>query len=438
MPRRRANPRRISGAHAMFGLVLGLATITMGPGSQGSEQDIIQPPTVNPPGVPAMDESVKAIVDGNTRFALELYAKLRSRSEGNLFYSPASLSTALAMAYAGARGETATQMDAALHFGTPPEGESIHDAFAALQSAWNPGGKAGYRLSVANRLWGQQGFDFRPAFLAVTRDAYGAELATVDFRTQAEAARGRINTWVEEHTAGKIVDLIPPGALNALTRLVLTNAVYFKGDWSTPFQKEATRDEPFHLADRRKVEVPLMHRAGRYKFWAGEGLKVLELPYGETDAVVMQVFLPDQIEGLPALEARLTPEALARWSGSLRSQQVIVTLPRFKLTSEFELAETLSALGMPRAFSPSEADFTGMSSEEELCLSAVLHKAFVDVNEEGTEAAAATGVLLMATSAQIPREPPPVFRADHPFVFLIRDTRTGSILFLGRLVEPEG
>jgi serpin B len=383
----------------------------------------------------AMSADVRAVVEGNNRFALDLYGRLRSGQPGNLFFSPGSLSTAVAMTYAGARGQTAEQMAQVLHFRLPQE--KLHPAFTALQETWDADGeKTGYRLSVANRLWGQEGFDFRPAFLATTRESYGAELAQVDFARQAEPARLRINSWVEERTQGKIRDLIPPGVLDAMTRLVLTNAIYFKGDWTDPFEKNATKEAPFHISAHRQVDVPLMSQQDDFRYWAGDGVKVLELPYGKGD-LAMLALLPDKIEGLPALEAGLTTESLSRWLSGLRKQKVQVSLPRFTLTSQFQLADVLGAMGMIRAFRPGEADFSGMSSQEELFLSAVVHKAFVDVNEEGTEAAAATGIAVGTTSFVVPQEPV-VFRADHPFVFLIRDNRTGSLLFLGRLANPQG
>ncbi len=380
-----------------------------------------------------VSNEVRAVGEGNNQFALDLYARLRAGRSDNLFFSPGSLSTALAMTYAGARGQTAQQMAEVLHFQLPPE--KLHPAFGELRRTWDVKDKErGYRLSVANRLWGQEGFDVLPGFLAITREDYGAELAQVDFSSQTEAARRRINSWVEEQTQGKIQDLIAKGVLNAMTRLVLTNAISFKGDWTEPFRKEATQVAPFHISVRQQTDVPLMHQKDDFRYWAGDGLKVLELPYGKGD-LAMLLLLPDELEGLSALEAKLTTENLSRWQLGLRNQDVRIDLPRFKLTSEFELADVLKAMGMTRAFTPREADLSGMSSEEELFLSAVIHKAFVDVNEEGTEAAAATAVGVFAAAAI---RQPTVFRADHPFVFLIRDNRTGSILFLGRLVNPKG
>ncbi len=379
-----------------------------------------------------MGENVQAVVAGNNEFALDLYAKLREGGPDNLFFSPASLSTALAMTYAGARGETAEQMARVLHFIlSPPE---LQSAFAVLGQSWSSDIEdQGRQLSIANRLWGQEGLRFLPDYLAVTRDAYGAELARVDFRHDAETARHRINTWVEEQTQDKIKNLIPAGALDALTRLVLTNAVYFKGKWSSPFVEDLTRDEPFYAEAGQETTVPLMYRQGRYRLWAGEGLKVLELPY-DCGELVMLVVLPDAVDGLAELESRLSVGDLNRWIAGLRSQEVVVHLPRFTITAEFQLGGVFKTMGMSVPFDPGRADFSGMATEENLAISAVVHKAFVSVNEEGTEAAAATGVLMFVLAAA-PR-PPVEFRADHPFLFLIRDNRNGSILFLGRLRVP--
>jgi serpin B len=389
------------------------------------------PKSDRPPAPPSAD--VRAVAEDNNRFAFDLYTRLRTGQSDNLFFSTASLSTALAMTYAGARGQTAEQMAQVLHFTLPQE--KLHPAFGELPRYWGVGGKGrGYRLVVANRLWGQAGFHFLPGFLGLTREHYGAELAQVDFARRADEARQRINAWVEEQTQDKIRDLIPPGVLGPMTRLVLTNAIYFKGDWTEPFRKELTQVAPFHVSATQNTGVPLMYQQDDLRYWAGDGLKVLELPYEKGD-LAMLVLLPDEIEGLSDVEAKLNTDNLSRWQSGLRKQEVRVHLPRFRLESQFQLADVLKSMGMTRAFTPGEADLTGMSSEQELYVSAVIHKAFVDVNEEGTEAAAATGVEVKTTAGILG---PAVFRADHPFVFLIRDNRTGSILFLGRLVNPQG
>jgi serpin B len=376
-------------------------------------------------------DDARAAVKANTEFALGLYDKLRTR-DGNLFLSPYSISTALAMTYEGACGETAEEMAKALHF--TPDHERLRAAFAALLARTRPGKKDDYQLSVANALWGQKNFGFLPEFLNHTRESYGAGLREVDFIGSTEEARKTINAWVEKQTKDKIKDLLQPGILTEDTRLVLTNAIYFKGLWARQFKKSATKEEPFRTAGGGSVKAPLMHQTGDFKYAHGGDFQALELPY-RGDDLSMVVLLPKKADGLPALEAKLTASNLDAWLGKLQKQEVEVALPRFKMTRSFGLNATLKALGMRRAFVPGGADFTGMAGSEgrRLFIQAVVHKAFVDVNEEGTEAAAATAVAVGADSEP---PPPPVFRADHPFVFLISDNRSGSVLFLGRLANP--
>lgn len=376
---------------------------------------------------------VLGVAEANNRFALDLYRQLRAE-EGNLFFSPSSISTALAMAYAGAAGETEAEMAKTLHFQMPEK--RLHEGMQSLQALWkSPAEENDIRLHQANRLWGQRSYDFLPAFLEITREHYGAELAEVDF-AQSEEARRRINAWVEEQTERKITELVPAGALSSNTRLVLTNAVYFHGVWAAPFNEERTTDEDFHVTAAEKVQVPLMHRQDEFRYAAVDDLQILELPYGER-SLSMLVLLPREVAGLAKLEAELTFQNLQRWLASVKHEdEVKVYLPRFKTTSQFQLSDTLAAMGMQSAFDRDAADFSGMTDSEDLFISAVIHKAFVDVNEEGTEAAAATGAVIAATAAPVEPEEPPVFRADHPFVFLIRDNRNDSILFLGRIENP--
>jgi serpin B len=370
-------------------------------------------------------------VTGGNRFAIELYGTL-AKEPGNLFLAPASLSTALAMTYAGAGGATAEQMAKVLHFPAPPDG--IAGPYAAFQKGLVAA--ADGRLRIANRLWGRDGYHFLPEFLATTRDAFGAELASVPFGADPEAARREINAWVEGQTEGKIRDLMPAGTIDGLTRLVLTNAVYFKGSWADPFPKDLTKEADFHVTGDTTTRGPLMARQGDYRHFAGDGLQALELPYAG-GRLAMLVLLPDAVDGLPALEKALTPEALARWTDGLRRRKVQVFLPRFTMASQFALKDALRALGLTLPFDMARADFSRITSQEELYVSAVVHKAFVDVNEEGTEAAAATGVAFAPRAMPRPQEPA-VFRADHPFVIAIRDTATGAIMFLGRVVNPNG
>jgi serpin B len=378
----------------------------------------------------AVADDTKAVVMGNNNTAIDLYAQLRAQ-EGNLFFSPYSISTALAMTYAGARGDTAKEMSQALHFSL--DLDRLGPAFGSLYKRINgEGQKRGYQLSTANALWGQKDYKFLPEFLKLTRTHFGAGLQEVDFIRETEAARQTINQWVEKETKEKIKDLMPPGSITVDSRLVLTNAIYFKGDWEEQFKKDLTREEPFKLGGEKTVKVSMMNRTSKVSYFEGDGLQVLEMPYKGKD-LSMVVLLPKKVDGLADFEKGLTEEKLAGWLGKLRSQEVIISFPKFKMTREFSLEGVLTRMGMKLAFVPNRADFSGMNGGTNLFVSAVMHKAFVEVNEEGTEAAAATGVVVTATSLPPPK---PVFRADHQFAFLIRDMQSGSILFLGRVSNP--
>jgi len=374
----------------------------------------------------AAEDAAKAVADGNSAFALDLYAKV-SAKPGNVIYSPYSISMALGMTWAGARGATADEMARTLHFG-----KAVHAGFAALNKRLL-GQQPGYQLSVANRLYVQQGYKLLDSFTAVTTEQYLAPLEQVDF-AKAEA-RAHINQWVEDQTNKRIKDLIGEGVLTSLTRLVLVNAIYFKGTWATEFEKKNTTPQPF-FSGGKKREVPMMFRAMKHeagvRYGEADGVQVLELPY-KGGEVTMVVFLPRARDGLGALEKKLDARKLDQLVGALRSAEVDVFLPRFRVEQSFALAPTLQAMGMPQAFSEKAADFSGMSGKKDLYISAVIHKAFVEVNEEGTEAAAATAVV-MTTKGMA--EPPMAFRADHPFIFALRDAKSGSVLFLGRLDDP--
>lgn len=384
-----------------------------------------------PGAVSAADQA--EVTKGNNAFALDLYGHLREQ-KGNLFFSPESISTVFAMADAGARGPTAAEMARVFHFTLPPD--RLHPAMGALLADMNAP-HPGYELRVADALWAQQDARFLPSYLSLMQSDYGADFHRVDFKTQPEAVRGTINRWVEQQTNNRIQNLIGPGVLTPMTRLVLTNAIYFKGTWRNPFEKGATQDGEFHLSAAQTATAPLMHRTGAYRYYDGGAFQELELPY-EGDDLAMVVLLPKQTDGLPALEQRFTAAAAQQWIDELApAHKVILTLPRFTMTQQFELSGTLSAMGMPQAFTPA-ADFSGMTGKPELSISAAIHKAFIDVNEEGTEAAAATSTVMVATAMLRPaQEPPPIiFRADHPFLFMIRDTKTGGILFMGRVEDP--
>jgi serpin B len=378
--------------------------------------------------IPAeLQADLTPVVEANTAFALALYARLSER-EGNLFFSPYSISTALAMTWAGARDTTEQEMARTLHFVLPQD--RIHPVFGALQQSLQRGTElGGYRLSIANRLWGQQGYPWLESFLSVTRTQYEAELAALDFAGNPETCRQTINTWVLEKTVGKIEDLLPPGILDATTKLVLTNAIYFKGQWASRFDLNQTHSRAFTLLSGQTIQVPTMQQKGEFGLGETTAASILVLPYAGLD-LSMVFLLPHEANGLAALEAQLTPANLTVWLGAVRPADVIASLPRFRTTSEFALKPTLAEMGMVSAFDPNTADFSGMDSRRDLFITAVVHKGYVEVNEEGTEAAAATGVVVGPTSAGL------VFTADHPFVFLIRDSVTESILFLGRIMDP--
>jgi len=387
----------------------------------------------------------QAVVDGNTQFALALYEKLRT-GDGNLFFSPYSVSTALGMTYAGARGETERQIAEAMWYptsaevleklgvaGKPMTAEEFAGAFGRIIRDLNArGGTDAYELRVANALWGQQDFAFLDAFARLVEAEYGGRIRNVDFVAAAEKARRTINTWVEEQTNGKIKDLISQGAVGPMTRLVLTNAIYFKGNWARQFDEDRTQDAPFTLLDASKIQVPMMNQKARFGYAEIDDLQVLQLPY-VGDELSMVILLPKATDGIGRLEQQLTAGNLAGWLDDLREREVIVSIPKFKMTSKFSLESVLRSMGMGQAFTGT-ANFSGMTGRRDLFISAVIHQAYVDVNEEGTEAAAATGVVMKLTSLGPDRTP--VFRADHPFLFMIRDNTSGSILFLGRVSDP--
>jgi serpin B len=385
-----------------------------------------------------------SVVAANNQLAIDLYGRLGGR-EGNLFFSPYSISKALAMTYAGARGDTEREMAAVLHFTLGQEKQ--HRAFLEMRKLLNrnhPAMNGGYsprkaipQLWVSDNLWGQRGYGFRKGYLDLLHECYGAGLQEVDFRTAPERARQTINAWVERQTNHKIPELLAPRAIHSLTRLVLVSAIYFKGDWATPFDKSATRPEIFRIDARRQIRTPMMKNTDEFGYFEDEQLQGLRMMY-QGDDLALLILLPKHAEGLAALEKTLTPEKLKTWMAKLRTQKVDVTLPKFRMTDEFALEDTLMALGMRKAFSPAEADFSGMNDgREPLRIDTVTHKAFVEVNEEGTEAAAATAVGMAALSAPPTISPPiPVLRADHPFLFAICDVQTGLLLFLGRVTNP--
>jgi len=384
-----------------------------------------------PPTSHAADQG--EAVNGSNAFAVDLYAQL-SKQPGNLFFSPESISTAFGMAYAGARGPTATEMQHVFHFTLPPD--RLHPAMGALLAEMN-GQHKGYELHAADALWAQQDSSFEESYLKLVQSDYGADFHRVNFKISPDSVRATINAWVEKQTNNKIKDLLGPGSLRSSTRLVLTNAIYFKGDWQDPFDGEATQKEEFHLSSTQWAMTPMMHRTGGYRYYDGGTFQALELPYAGNE-ISMVILLPKATDGLPALEKLFASGVAGDWIRKLEPvDKVILTLPRFTMTQQFELSGTLSAMGMAQAFSGS-ADFSGMTGKPEFSISAAIHKAYIDVNEKGTEAAAATAIVMYATAMrrEAPEPPPVVFRADHPFLFILLDTKSGSMLFVGRVADP--
>jgi len=398
----------------------------------------------SPPVVTGDDVSV--LVNGNNDFAFDLYQKLKEE-DGNLFFSPYSISTALAMTYAGARGETAEQMVDTLHFVLPEE--RLHSAFNDLDEELAQRGKGrellvvqpegdpvkenieGFRLSTVNALWGQVGYDFLDEYLDLVERYYGGGLKTLDFIGEPEPSRLEINKWASDQTEGRIQNLLPPGVINPLTRIILTNAIYFKARWENEFSERMTQDDTFYLLDGNTVTVPMMHQKTRFAYAEGGDFQAVRLPYlgGE---IAMVVLLPREGR-FEAFEGSLELNKLNDIIGDMVVREVNLALPKFEFEADYRLGKTLSDLGMPAAFSYGLADFSGMDGNRELFISSVIHKTFVSVDEEGTEAAAVTAIPMMGS-------PPPAgpvdFTANRPFIFLIQDIETGSILFIGRILNP--
>ncbi len=387
----------------------------------------------------AAEVDLRELARGNNAFAFDLYQALASEN-GNLFYSPYSISLALAMTYAGAMGETETQMADTLHFLLPPD--VLHPAFNALDRKLASRGSGargkdgeGFKLNIVNAVWGQEDYEFLAAFLDVLAESYGAGVRPIDFQGAPEEARTAINDWVSERTEDRIKDLIPPDVITLLTRMVLANAIYFNAAWSYPFDESDTRPRPFHLLDGNSVDVPMMRTTDEFGYAVGDGYQAVNLPY-DADGLSMTVMLPDPGR-FREFEAALDAALVSRIVEDLDARTVELDLPKFEFESNFLLSETLKAMGMPNAFDRSASDFSGMNGRsclagDDACLyiREVAHKAFVSVDEAGTEAAAATAVVMAIESAP----PPPVsVTVDRPFIFLIWDRDTDAILFVGRV-----
>jgi serpin B len=388
---------------------------------------------IKSPSVPTRDQA--EMVSGNSAFAFDLYRLLKEKEKENLFYSPYSISLALAMTYAGAHGETEQQMAETLHYTLPQD--RLHPAFNWLdlelasrgEGAEGKDGK-GFRLNVANSTWGQKDHTFLPEYLDTLALNYGAGMRLVDFVGNSEGARVAINNWVSDETEGKIKDIVPPGAIDELTRLVLANAIYFNAAWAEPFEEGQTQDGPFYLLDGSQVTVPMMHHTASYGYAEDEGYQAVELPYDGRE-LSMVILLPAEGE-FESFEDSLGAGRVDVIVNGLTYQDIALTMPKFEVASDFSLVDALSEMGMPVAFSMG-ADFSGMDGTRELFIGEVLHKSFITVDEAGTEAAAATAVEMQLKGA--PMNPVTV-TVNRSFIFFIRDIETGTILFVGRVVNP--
>lgn len=407
----------------MLSFIVLASGCVMTPHPDGTSNDVL-----SPMGTP----EVHGIADASNLFAFQLYKRLSAEYSGkNVFFSPFSIFIALAMTYEGAAGKTAEEMGSVLHL---PANDSVRrDAFrTALLDAENP---TGLNLKIANALWVQKDFPVKENYLDVIERYYLGHVGEVDFRQNPRDAEREINRWVEEQTNGRIRNLV--SGLSRLTRLVITNAVYFKANWSLRFDPNDTHNGTFKLSSGKTVLVPMMHRKGRFGYYETDDIQVLEMPYaGDVNHRFSMLILLPKKEGLGEAEEKLTPQFVEKLINSITPQKVDVTVPKFKFESEYRLGRTLQEMGIRNAFSD-KADFSGIS-EEPLAISDVIHKAFISVAEKGTEAAAATAVTLTAAAPPGEEQKYKVFRADHPFIFMIINRESGMILFMGRLEDPRG
>jgi serpin B len=380
----------------------------------------------------ATTEGVNAVVDANNRFAIDLYVKYKDDlkyKDKNIFFSPYSIFTALAMTYEGAAGQTADEIQTVFHF--PVDNITRRSANARLYNTINVGDKK-YTLRTANALWAQQDYVFLQDYFDVIENYYDGKITNMDFVGDAEGSRATINKWVEDQTNSKIKDLIPSGTINSMTRLVLTNAIYFKGDWILQFDKSKTQEADFKINTEKTVKAQMMSLTGEkaiFNYTENDIMQMIELPYAGNE-ISMLILLPK--ENINVIEQLLSAEKINEWRSSLKQRKIDVYMPKFKFETKYFMADDLKAMGMLSAFDQNAADFSGMTGKRDLYISGVIHQAYIDVNEEGTEAAAATAVLTEQTSAGPMNE----FRADHPFIFIIQQKQTGNILFIGKVNDP--
>ncbi|MGB9675429.1 MAG: serpin family protein [Candidatus Nanoarchaeia archaeon] len=410
-------------------LIIGIALLMVAVGATATVLFLFpyepkHPPKADDSG--STQQGIQEVVNANNQFAFELYSELSKAQDGNIFYSPYSIFAALAMTYEGARGQTAEEMKSVFHF---PENDILRPNFAAIYNNINKGYRD-YELRTGNALWVQQDYSLLKDYMSRVEKYYGGKAANVDFVKETEKSRQTINSFIEEQTNNKIKELIPPDILNPSTILVLTNAIYFKGTWVWEFDPKDTQEMDFKINSTNVVKVPMMHMKpdkARFNYADLGDLQILELPY-KGKKISMLILLPT--ENLSNIESSLTAEKLSEYKKQMQETELDIYLPKFEFNTKYFMKNTLSALGMPTAFTYS-ADFTGMSPTGGLYIREVIHQAYVKVDEKGTEAAAATAVVM--EKAFVLRN---IFRADHPFIFIIQEKETGNILFMGRVIDP--
>jgi serpin B len=410
----------------LFAAVMVMLSICLVACGQPVAADVVKSDKIRITSPRVTESDLAVLLGGNSDFALSLYQVLKDDKDGNLFYSPYSISLMMAMAYAGARGDTEKQMADALEFNLNPD--ELHAAFnyLALELAKRASDDNNFKLDIVNDIWGQKNYKFLDTYLDTLAENYGAGLRVLDFINDPEGARQVINDYIFDQTNKLIKDLIPEGSINTLTRMVLTNAIYFKADWKHKFDKDATSDGLFKLLGGSQVTASMMNQRAFFKFSSTKPWKAVELPY-LGDQIVMDIIVPNSFI---AFENALDADTLNQILSAMNSRDLQLSMPKFKFASDFDLKDALSTLGMPIAFDPVRADFSGITSVEELYIQGVVHKAIVAVDEEGTEAAAAGAVIFGTTSM------PESMVIDSPFIFLIRDIQSGSILFMGRVLNP--
>ena len=386
------------------------------------------------PNIPQSD--LTTLVNGNNIFAINLFHTLQTQ-DGNLVFSPYSISLALAMTYAGAHNQTESQMAKAMQFNLPQD--QLHPAFNALDLALANEGKAQgsngqpMQLNIANAVWAEQSYSFQQAYLDLIAKHYGTGIQQANFKKNFDAVRQQINNWVSNQTKNKINDLLAPGSVDALTRMVLVNAIYFKADWDVPFDANNTSDSNFNRLDGSQSQVKMMNNGKlTLPYIKGNGYQAVELPYNGNTAA-MDIIMPDQ-GNFQNFESTLDAQKINEIFNSMQSTPIALGLPKFTFTTNFSLSDQLKSLGMTDAFDSNKADFSGMTGNHDLFISDVIHKAYVAVDEKGTEAAAATAVIMEAMSAPMQQKVHLVI--DHPFIFIIRDLKSGQILFVGRVLNP--